>query len=60
MYLKNILSLGCTRLIKNFFLGVEAGKFLGFLLTEQGIEGNPGKCVTIIRMRSHATVKAVQ
>jgi len=24
--------------------GVEAGKFLGFLLTERGIEANPDKC----------------
>jgi len=28
--------------------GVEAGKFLGFLLTERGIEANPNKCVAII------------
>ena len=28
--------------------GVEAGKFLGFLLTERGIEANPEKCVAIL------------
>ena len=28
--------------------GVEVGKFLGFLLTERGIEVNPDKCETII------------
>jgi len=39
--------------------GVEVGKFLGFLLTEQGIEANPDKCATIIGMRSLATVKKV-
>jgi len=40
--------------------GVEAGKFLGFMLTERGIEANPEKCVAIIEMRSPATVKEVQ
>jgi len=37
--------------------GVEAGKFLGFLLTERGIEANPEKCLAIIAMRSLASVK---
>jgi len=32
--------------------GVEVGKFLGFMLTERGIEANPDKCSTIIAMRS--------
>jgi len=40
--------------------GVEAGKFLGFLLTERGIEANPDKCATILAMRSPASVKEVQ
>jgi len=40
--------------------GVEAGKFLGFLLTERGIEANPDKCATIIKMRSPANGKEVQ
>jgi len=40
--------------------GVEAGKFLGFLLTERGIEANPEKCVAIIAMRSPISVKEVQ
>jgi len=39
---------------------VEAGKFLGFLLTERGIEANPDKCAAIIGMRSSANVKEVQ
>jgi len=30
--------------------GVEAGKFLGFMLTERGIEANPDKCAAIIAM----------
>jgi len=40
--------------------GVEAGKFLGFLLTERGIEANPEKCATILAMRSPTSVKEVQ
>jgi len=39
---------------------VEAGKFLGFLLTERGIEENPDKCATIIGMRSLTDVMEVQ
>nr|KYP70634.1 Retrovirus-related Pol polyprotein from transposon opus [Cajanus cajan] len=40
--------------------GVQAGKFLDFLLTHCGIEANPDKCSTIINMRSPSTVKEVQ
>jgi len=40
--------------------GVEAGKFLGFLLTVRGIEANPEKYATIITMRSSTSVKEVQ
>jgi len=39
---------------------VEAGKSLGFLLLERGIEANPDKCAAILAMRSLATVKEVQ
>ena len=39
--------------------GVEAGKFLGFLLTKRVIEANPEKCAAIIAMRSPTTVKEV-
>jgi len=38
---------------------VEAGKFLGCLLTERGIEANPKKCAKIIAMRSPTSVKKV-
>ena len=38
---------------------VEAGKFLGFLLTERGIEANPEKCAAILTMRSPISVKEV-
>ena len=40
--------------------GIEAGKFLGFLLTERGIEANPEKCAAIFVMRSPSSVKEVQ
>ena len=42
-----------------FVFRVEAGKFLGFLLTERGIEANPEKCAAILAMRSPALVKEV-
>jgi len=40
--------------------GVDRGKFLGFMLTQRGIEANPEKCKAIIEMRSPTTVKEVQ
>jgi len=40
--------------------GVEAEKFLGFMLTERGIEANLDKCAAIIAMRSPTSVKEVQ
>ncbi|XP_045797595.1 uncharacterized protein LOC123891742 [Trifolium pratense] len=40
--------------------GVQAGKFLGFMLTNRGIEANPKKCQAIIDMRSPTSVKEVQ
>ena len=39
---------------------MEVGKFVGFLLTERGIEANPDKCATIIGMRRPVSVKEVQ
>ena len=39
--------------------GVQSGKFLGFMLTNRGIEANPDKCQAIIDMRSHTSVKEV-
>ena len=38
---------------------MEAVKFLGFMLTERGIEANPDKCAAIITMRSPTSVKEV-
>jgi len=40
--------------------GVEAGKFLDFLLTNRGIEANPEKCAAILTMKSPISVKEVQ
>jgi len=40
--------------------GVDQGKFLGFMLTQRGIEANPEKCKAIIEMRSLTTIKEVQ
>ncbi|XP_068504429.1 uncharacterized protein [Phaseolus vulgaris] len=46
--------------LEKCIFGVEAGKFLGFLLTERRIEANPEKCAAIVAMRSPTTVKEVQ
>ncbi|RDY07703.1 hypothetical protein CR513_08149, partial [Mucuna pruriens] len=40
--------------------GVHAGKFLGFMLIERGIEANPDKCRAVINMRSPQNIKEVQ
>ncbi|RDX79463.1 Retrovirus-related Pol polyprotein from transposon 17.6, partial [Mucuna pruriens] len=40
--------------------GVQAGRFLGYMLTERGIEANPDKCRAVINMRSPQNVKEVQ
>jgi len=40
--------------------GVDRDKFLGFMLTQRGIEANPEKCKAIIEMRSPVTIKEVQ
>ncbi|RDX65070.1 hypothetical protein CR513_56307, partial [Mucuna pruriens] len=40
--------------------GVRAGKFLGFMLTERGIEANPEKCRAVVNMRSPQSMKEVQ
>ena len=39
---------------------VESGKFLGFMLTQRGIEANPDKCQAILNMKSPTCVKEVQ
>jgi len=39
---------------------VDRGKFLGFMLTQRGIEANPEKCKAIIEMSNPTTIKKVQ
>ena len=39
---------------------IEAGKFLGFVLTHRGIEANPDKCKAILEMKSPSSVNDVQ
>ncbi|RDX95754.1 Retrovirus-related Pol polyprotein from transposon opus, partial [Mucuna pruriens] len=45
---------------KKCLFGVRADKFLGFMLTQRGIEANPKKCNAIINMGSPRSVKEVQ
>ena len=40
--------------------GVGSGKFLGFMVSQQGIEANPEKIKALIKMQSPRTVKKVQ
>ena len=40
--------------------GVTAGKFLGFMVSQRGIEANPDKIWTIIKMTPPRNVKEVQ
>lgn len=40
--------------------GIQARKFLGFMLTSRGIEVNPEKCKAIMGMHSPSNVKEVQ
>jgi len=40
--------------------GVNRSRFLGFMLTQRGIEANPEKCKAIIKMRSPTNIKEVQ
>nr|KYP49293.1 Retrotransposable element Tf2 [Cajanus cajan] len=39
---------------------VSGGKFLGFMLSNRGIEANPDKCQAILDMRSPTNLKEVQ
>ncbi|XP_014522940.1 uncharacterized protein LOC106779360 [Vigna radiata var. radiata] len=40
--------------------GVNTGRFLGFMLTDRGIEANPDKCKAILEMRSPNSLKEIQ
>nr|KYP41659.1 Retrovirus-related Pol polyprotein from transposon 17.6 [Cajanus cajan] len=39
--------------------GVAGGKFLGFILSQRGIEANPDKCQAIINMKTFNSFKAI-
>ncbi|XP_057734220.1 uncharacterized protein LOC130949553 [Arachis stenosperma] len=39
---------------------IEAGKFLGFMITQRGVEANPEKCQAILQMKSPGCIKDVQ
>ncbi|XP_057761348.1 uncharacterized protein LOC130981714 [Arachis stenosperma] len=39
---------------------MEAGKFLGFMITQRGVEANPEKCQAILQMKSPGDIKDVQ
>ncbi|RYR19470.1 hypothetical protein Ahy_B03g064246 [Arachis hypogaea] len=40
--------------------GMEAGKFLGFMITQRGVEANPEKCRAILEMTSPKNLKDIQ
>ena len=40
--------------------GVGGDKFLGFMITHQGIEANPDKCTVILEMHSPTNIQEVQ
>lgn len=39
--------------------GVQAGIFIGFILTKRGIEANPHKCQVVITMKNPTDVNEV-
>ncbi|XP_072087012.1 uncharacterized protein [Arachis hypogaea] len=39
---------------------MEAGKFLGFMITQRGVEANPEKCQAVLQMKSPSCIKDVQ
>ncbi|XP_016200019.1 uncharacterized protein LOC107641025 [Arachis ipaensis] len=39
---------------------MEAGKFLGFIITQRGVKANPEKCQAVLQMKSPGHVKDVQ
>ena len=45
---------------KKCVFGVKGGKFLGFMLTNRGIEANPDKCEAIMKMRNSTNLKEVK
>ncbi|KAJ4820696.1 Pol-polyprotein [Rhynchospora pubera] len=45
---------------KKSFFCLSSGKFLGYIVSERGIEVHPGKCRAIIDMEAPKTIKEVQ
>ncbi|XP_016164694.1 uncharacterized protein LOC107607235 [Arachis ipaensis] len=39
---------------------METGKFLGFMITQRGVEANPDKCKAVLKMTSPGCIKDVQ
>ncbi|XP_072066641.1 uncharacterized protein [Arachis hypogaea] len=39
---------------------MEAGKFLGFMITQRGVEANPEKCQAVFQMKSPGSIKDIQ
>ncbi|XP_025628241.1 uncharacterized protein [Arachis hypogaea] len=40
--------------------GMEAGKFLGFMITQRGVEANPEKCRAVLEMTSPKNINDIQ
>ncbi|XP_077248915.1 putative mitochondrial protein AtMg00860 [Tasmannia lanceolata] len=40
--------------------GVKAGKFLGFMVSQRGIEANPEKIRAVLKMSSPTTIREIQ
>ena len=53
---KNNMKLDPTKCV----FAVASGKFLGFMVSQQGIKANPNKVVEIIEVKSPKIVKEVQ
>jgi len=45
---------------KKCIFGVQSGKFLGFMISSQGLDGNPDKVKAFLDVRSPQNVKEVQ
>lgn len=57
--LQSIRSITCAWIQPSVFFGVQAGKFLGYMITKMGIKGNLDKCQAIIYMRRYINIKEV-
>ena len=55
----NYTNTTCDSTLKNEFLW-GYGKFLGFMITHQGIEANPDKCTAILEMHIPTNIQEVQ